>query len=103
MGKIINDKGVMITPENIETMQKWPIPTNVKQLESFLGFMNYHRDHVKHFGEIVEPLHKLVSRKSEYKWTDQHLDAFQKLKDSLLHDATVLHHPDSDEIFNFRY
>lgn len=37
----------MITPENIETMKNWPEPKNVKELESFLGFMNYHRDHVK--------------------------------------------------------
>lgn len=37
----------MITPENIETMKNWPEPKNVKELESFLGFMIYHRDHVK--------------------------------------------------------
>lgn len=37
----------MITSENIETMKNWHEPENVKELESFLGFMNYHRDHVK--------------------------------------------------------
>lgn len=47
LGKIVNGNGVMITPENIETMKNWPEPKNVKELESFLGFMNYHRDHVK--------------------------------------------------------
>lgn len=47
--------------------------TNVEQLESFIGFINYNRDHVKRFAEIIEPLHE----KSEYKWTDQHQDAFK--------------------------
>ena len=47
--------------------------TNVEQLESVIGFINYNRDNVKRFAEIIEPLHK----KSEYKWTDQHQDAFK--------------------------
>ena len=67
LGEIVNDKGVMTTPEKNKTM------TNVEQLESFIGFINYNRDHVKRFAEIIEPLHK----KSEYKWTDQHQDAFK--------------------------
>ena len=68
MGEIVNDKGVMTTPEKkTETM------TNVDQLESFIGFINYNRDHVKRFAEIIEPLNK----KSDYKWTDQHQDAFK--------------------------
>lgn len=46
-GKIVNGNGLMITSENIETMKNWHEPENVKELESFLGFMNYHRDHVK--------------------------------------------------------
>lgn len=98
LGRIVNGNGVMITPENIETMKNWPEPKNVKELESFLGFMNYHRDHVRNFAEYVEPLHKLVSKKSEYKWTDQHQEAFKNLKDSFLY-ATLLHHPDPDEMF----
>ena len=51
LGEIVNDKGVMTTPEK-------------------------NRDNVKRFAEIIEPLHK----KSEYKWTDQHQDAFKSWK-----------------------
>lgn len=46
----------------------------------------------------MEPLHKLVIKKSEYQWTDQHHEAFKNLKDSFLY-ATLLHHPDPDEMF----
>ena len=60
--------------------------------------MNYHRDHVKNFAEYVEPLHKLVSKRSEYKWTGEHHVAFENLKDSILN-ATMLNHPDPDETF----
>jgi hypothetical protein len=70
----------MITPENVSTMKNWPIPTNVKQVESFLGFANYHRDHVEQFAEVVEPLHHLTSTKAKFCWLPVHQKAFEKLK-----------------------
>lgn len=60
--------------------------------------MKYHRDHLKNFAKYVEPLHKLGSKQSEYKWTDQHHGAFKNLKDSFLY-STLLHHPDPAEMF----
>lgn len=67
-------------------MKNWPKPKNVKE---FLGFFNYHRDHVKNFADYVEPLHKLVSKQSEYKWTDQHQEAFKNLKDTDASDKCI--------------
>ena len=52
----------MITPENVTTMKNWPTPTNVKEIESCLGFANYHRSHVEYFAEIVDPLHQLTNK-----------------------------------------
>ena len=76
LGKIVNGNGIMITPENVTTMKNWPTPTNVKEVESFLGFANYHRDHVEHFAEIVEPLHQLTNKKQisvGYQFIKRHL------------------------------
>lgn len=60
----------MIIFENIEIMKDWFEFKNVKELEFFLGFMNYYRDYVRNFVEYVELLYKLVSKKLEYKWID---------------------------------
>lgn len=60
----------MIILENIEIMKNWFEFKNVKELEFFLGFMNYYRDYVRNFVEYVELLYKLVSKKLEYKWID---------------------------------
>lgn len=60
----------MIIFENIEIMKNWFEFKNVKELEFFLGFMNYYRDYVKNFVEYVELLYKLVSKNLEYKWID---------------------------------
>ena len=67
----------MITPENVTTMKNWPTPTNVKEIESCLGFANYHRSHVEYFAEIVDPLHQLTC------WLPNYQETFGKLKRSI--------------------
>jgi hypothetical protein len=98
LGRTVTGNGINITPDNVSTMKNWPVPTNVKQVESFLGFINYHRDHVEHFAELVEPLYQLTRKNSKFCWLPIHQEAFENLKDSILN-ATMLNHPDPDETF----
>lgn len=60
LGKLVSQNGISVNPESIEIIKKWPIPKDTKQLESFLGFANYHRNHVKGFAEITHTLYQLV-------------------------------------------
>jgi hypothetical protein len=46
LGKRVLKGGVKMTPEAIEKIREWPVPTNTKELESFLGFINYYREHI---------------------------------------------------------
>ena len=43
LGHIISDKGVQTDPEKISVMKNWPAPSNIKELQSFLGFAGYYR------------------------------------------------------------
>jgi hypothetical protein len=45
-------------------VQKSPRPKNKKEVESFIGFTNYHRDHINKFSDLAEPLHRLTGPKS---------------------------------------
>ena len=41
---LILEKGVTrMDPAKIASMQDWPMPTTVKQVQSFLGFCNFYR------------------------------------------------------------
>ena len=44
LGKLVSGNGVSISRDKLEAVQGWPVPTNVKELQSFFGFMNYHRN-----------------------------------------------------------
>ena len=58
----------------------WPVPTKVKELQSFLGLANFYRCFVDNFLKVTKPLHELMCKDTEWKWTDKCQGAFEKLK-----------------------
>ena len=43
LGHIVSDRGVQTDPDKISALKKWPIPSNIRDLRSFLGFAGYYR------------------------------------------------------------
>ncbi|GJP38085.1 hypothetical protein CLOM_g22530 [Closterium sp. NIES-68] len=43
LGHVVSTEGVKIDPKKIKTILEWKPPTNIKELQSFLGFVNYVR------------------------------------------------------------
>ena len=39
--------GVTVRPEHVQVIRDWPLPTTKQELQSFLGFANYHREYIK--------------------------------------------------------
>ena len=46
LGKIVSGDSVEVDPENISAVKDWPKPTCTREVESFLGFINYHREYI---------------------------------------------------------
>lgn len=60
VGHIVSAKGVAADPDKIEAVTKWPTPTNLKTLRSFLGFCGYYRRFIHNYSSIVRPLTDLT-------------------------------------------
>ena len=58
LGKVVSKEGVSIDPEKVEAVQKWPTPKSVWEVESFLGFTNYHREHIEGYAELTRCLYE---------------------------------------------
>lgn len=98
LGKIVSSEGIKINPENVQTIKKWPTPTKKKDVESFLGFMNYHRDYIPKYAKIALPLHEIAKPKAPFDWQKKHQLAFYAMKTALI-DAVILNYPNSVNTF----
>ena len=75
---------VAVNPENIEKVQKWPIPQSDNDMERFLGFANYHHDHIKNYAEVTAVLCKLTGKNASFVWDEVHQVAFDSVKEKLV-------------------
>ena len=93
LGHVVSAEGVRTDPAKLQAVLEFPVPTNVKQLRSFLGLTSYYRRFIPQFAKIAGPLHALTKKNSEFTWTAVCQGAFEKLR-NLLTSAPVLAYPD---------
>ena len=98
LGLIISTEGISMEKEKIKAIQEWAQPTTVKQLQAFLGFVNFYRRFIKDFSLIARVLHELTQKGVAYNWTTDCEAAFQKIKEAVSQDP-VLIHPNPDKPF----
>ncbi len=78
-------------------LQRKP-PTNLKELQVFLGLTNYYRRFIRNFSSIAAPLNALQRKDTPYRWTNECQQAFDELKRRLAeHPVLIL--PDFDKPF----
>lgn len=71
---------------------------NQNEVLAFLGFLNYHRDHLKDFASWSECLYDLAHTKGIFLWEDSHEEAFLRAKTALV-TAPCLSYPRPDDLF----
>src|SRR5947209_190278 len=89
LSHIISAQGITTNPKKVETIQAWPAPLNLKELQSFLGLCNYYCHFIPHYSAVAAPLTDLTHKDVPYDWTNCTEKAFQELK-ALMSQAPVL-------------
>ena len=74
----------MHLPDKVQEIEHIDVPTNKKQLRSFIGVVNYCRDMWKHKSDILTPLTKMTSKHATWNWTEEHQKAFEHMKNLFL-------------------
>jgi hypothetical protein len=80
LGCIVGKNGFKMSPDKIQVVKDWPTPTTVKEVQSFLGFVNFNRQFIQNFSRIAIPLTELTKKEIPFNWTKKHDEAFDKLK-----------------------
>ncbi|GJP50152.1 hypothetical protein CLOM_g9289 [Closterium sp. NIES-68] len=84
LNHFISTEGVKIDPKKIDTICNWEPPTNVKELQSFMGFVNYMRHFIPKMAESTTPLTELLQKGVLYEWGERQQAAFDQLKTFLI-------------------
>jgi hypothetical protein len=102
LGYSISAEGKKIDARKLTNIHEWPRPTTQKQVQSFLGFANYFRQHTPNAALLMAPLDALRSYdeklKGPFVWTSEHQLHFDSIK-RILSSEIVLSHPDLSRPF----
>jgi len=64
LGIVINSEGVSMESDRIATIENWPTPNSVRDIQLILGFTNFYRRFIRKYAKVTLPLTKLL-RKTE--------------------------------------
>ncbi|GKA12446.1 putative reverse transcriptase domain-containing protein [Tanacetum coccineum] len=84
LGHIVSSEGITMDPTKVEAITKWPRPTSVTEVRSFLGLAGYYRRFVDGFSRLALPLTKLMRKGEKFVWNDEREKSFEELKQRLV-------------------
>lgn len=92
VGYIVSPKGLSMDPSKVQTILDWPVPTTVRDVQSFLGFANFYRRFVRAFAVISKPLTSLTRKDVPFEWSKACEHAFRTLKNQFSSTAILSHY-----------
>ena len=85
-------------PGKLNGIREWPVPKNVKQVRSWLGFGNFYRKFIRGFSHLAQPLNQLLKKDQPFIWTKEAQQAFDDMKKRFMEEP-VLIMPDQTKPF----
>ena len=98
LGHIISKDVIRIDPYRIQAILQVPHPRNIKELQSFLGKINFLRRFIPNLAELTRLLKNMLKKDSKVKWTMEARQAFEDINRALTN-TPVLTSPRFDRDF----
>ncbi|MBW0501458.1 hypothetical protein O181_041173 [Austropuccinia psidii MF-1] len=83
LGHFVSGLSLGIDKNKVAALLLKPMPQDKKEMQSFVGFAGYYRQHVKDFAKIAKSLYKLCDQQTVYEITEERVKAYEELKKSL--------------------
>ena len=98
LGHRVSAKGIQLTRKKVEAIRDAPEPTDVSQLKSFLGAINYYGKFLPDLSTLLAPLYQLLQKNFKWSWKAEEKKAFQEVKKLLISDRLLAHYDPSLEL-----
>ena len=89
-GEVILRRGVQPDPQKIKALMDMPAPNNKKELQVFLGIINYLGKFSPGTADVCDPHHKLTLSKVTWTWIASYHSLFNKAKLLIKSDTCVM-------------
>ncbi|GFV72114.1 retrovirus-related Pol polyprotein from transposon 17.6 [Trichonephila clavipes] len=89
LGHVVENGTIRPSIAKTIAVKKFPVPTTVKQVQSFLGLTGYFRKFIPAYSQIAKPLSDLTRKDNPFMFEQPQMEAFEKLK-KLLTESPVL-------------
>mgnify|MGYP002775815564 FL=1 len=63
---MISPTGITTDERKVAAITDWPLPTRLKEVQSFLGFANFYRRFIEGFYSLVHPLITLTRKDTPF-------------------------------------
>lgn len=98
LGHQISSTGIRPPPDRVKTIQDYPLPTSAKELQRFIGLLNWFRKFYQISLPFLKKLHEFLRNGDSFIWTTKHTECINELKHRLLN-SEVLAFPRFDVPF----
>ncbi|XP_064458840.1 uncharacterized protein K02A2.6-like [Ornithodoros turicata] len=83
LGQMITSEGLAVDPRRVEDILAVTEPTNVKELRTFLGMINFVSRFIPNASQVSAPLRELLKTDTIWEWSTRHKDSFKELREAL--------------------
>ena len=92
LGFRVSGDGISPLESKVDAIKKAPLPKNKKELQAFLGLINFYNMFLKDKAAIAEPLHRLLDKNVQFNWTNEHTVVVEELKNLISSDQCLTHY-----------
>ena len=98
LGHVVSQLGIRPNPEKIAAVREFLPPTNLTEVRSFMGLINYYRRFIPDLARIAAPIQNLTKKDKPFVWNGDCETSFAELKEKLT-SAPLLRRPDFNHTF----
>ncbi|MBW0571001.1 hypothetical protein O181_110716 [Austropuccinia psidii MF-1] len=83
LGHVVSGLSLGIDKRKVGEVLLKPMPRSKKEMQSFLGFSGYYKQHIKDFARITKSFYKLCDQQTIYEMTEERVKTYEELKNCL--------------------
>ena len=88
-GCLYDASGVHPDPGKVNTVHTLPPPTNITELQEFLGLVTYLSPFIPGLSILTAPLWELLKKDTDFIWNCTYNTAFEQIKEAVISDTTL--------------